>query len=203
MNIKAIRLFAALLLLLPLTQKAYADDYYNVTLDASNGFNVYEAIDLIGEWDFYSFTAPYEGTFSFYTTGDTDTVGLLYSITGNEIIAVDDDDHYLSGDVTVTDYNFCIQTYLYNGERLELTVAEFLNNATGYYTVYGYPGAWCGDGNTTNASLNSTLSNWTPPVTNTPSSSDDSGSGAFGPIEALLSLAMFGFAGIRRYISNK
>ena len=84
------------------------------------------SISQSGDYNWYSFTAPSAGQYTFTTTGSLDTIGELYtSMTGSRV-AVDDD----SG----TGTNFRLTRYMSGGETVYLKVRAY-NTRTGAYTV--------------------------------------------------------------------
>lgn len=81
-------------------------------------------IDVAGDADYFGFTAKYTGTFIFYTTGNTDTVGFLYDSDGN-LLTKNDQGGISKG-------NFAFKCDLVNGRKYYIKVVGS-NNATGDY----------------------------------------------------------------------
>ena len=134
---KIIGIFAAVLLLASAVVQA---TFYTV----STPFSQNEAIDTAYEWDEYGFYVPSSGTYSFYTTGSTDTVGDIWvqDVYGSWYILDTNDD---GGDDGLNGYglNFCVDANLIAGEIATIEVSGFYTS-TGAYTVYGQSGA-CAD----------------------------------------------------------
>ncbi|MEN8162921.1 MAG: PPC domain-containing protein [Acidobacteriota bacterium] len=96
------------------------------------------AIDCAGDLDYYWFNAPNGGSFTFETTGSTDTELRLYDSNG-DAVASDDD----SG----ADHNARIVYTLIDGQKYSIAVNEYANDGTGDYTlvISGCTGGGCGN----------------------------------------------------------
>ncbi|MEN8162793.1 MAG: hypothetical protein ABFS37_01580 [Acidobacteriota bacterium] len=96
------------------------------------------AIDCVGDLDYYWLNAPNSGSFTFETTGSTDTELRLYDANG-DAIASDDD----SG----ADTNARITYTLVGGQKYSVAVNEYGNNGTGDYAlvISGCTGGGCGN----------------------------------------------------------
>ncbi len=84
------------------------------------------AIDCAGDLDYYWLTAPNSGSFTFATTGSTDTELRLYDSNGAEIDSDDD-----SGNNT----NAWISHTLVGGQTYIVAVNEYNNDDTGSYAL--------------------------------------------------------------------
>ena len=84
------------------------------------------AIDCVGDLDYYWLNAPNSGSFTFETTGGTDTELRLYDLNGD---AIDSDDDSGSGS------NAKITYTLVSGQKYSVAVNEYGNNSTGDYTL--------------------------------------------------------------------
>lgn len=86
-----------------------------------------EVIGVVGEKDLYTFLASQTGTYTFYTTGSLDTVGILYDDTYTSLIENDDQ--------TNENRNFNLKHALVQGRKYYLSVRAYGNNV-GDYTLH-------------------------------------------------------------------
>lgn len=89
-----------------------------------------------GDMAVFTFIAPTDGLFAFYTMGDTDTIGSLYDMSGNLILRNDDgngsDNFYIlvrlsEGETVKLEVEFC---HLPDGGEVELRVRHMENAGT-------------------------------------------------------------------------
>ena len=92
------------------------------------------SIEEVSGYDWYKFTPSSSGTYTFYTTGTTDTYAdvfekMVYGIRTDNVVISDDD----SGDSN----NFKITCWLSAGSTIFIRVRAF-SNSTGNYTLYAH-----------------------------------------------------------------
>lgn len=91
----------------------------------------------IGEIDTFYFTNySTSGTYHFYSTGNIDLFGVLYSDTFSTTLAQNDD----GGSV----FNFCVEKNLVANEAITLSVFGYDDTDNGSYTIEGVAGT-CAD----------------------------------------------------------
>ncbi|NOZ94990.1 MAG: hypothetical protein GXP47_09680, partial [Acidobacteria bacterium] len=95
------------------------------------------AIDCTGDLDYYWLTAPGSGSFTFETTGATDTELRLYDSNGDAIASDDDSGSGSNARIVYT---------LVAGQKYSVAVNEYGNDGTGDYTlvVSGCSSGGCG-----------------------------------------------------------
>ena len=128
---KIIGIFAAVLLLGSVAVQA---GLFFVSIP----FNTSEYLSP-AEFDQYEFIAPTSGTYSFYTTGTTDTVGEIWVNDGIGWWMLDSNDDGADDGLTGYGLNFCVDGYLFAGEYASIDIHGFAGD-TGAYTVYGQQG---------------------------------------------------------------
>jgi len=98
-------------------------DAYGWELRAGMIYSRTGTIETSGDWDYFWFTAPSTGSYSFYTTGNTDTMGYLYDSSQRQLAYNDDS----------TDRNFRITYNLTAGQKYYVAIRAYGSN-TGAYT---------------------------------------------------------------------
>lgn len=83
-------------------------------------------IDVSGDLDFFKFTPTTSGTYIIYTTGSTDTKGVLYNSSQSQLIANDD--------ASISGTNFAIKYNLTAGSTYYISVGAY-STRTGPYTL--------------------------------------------------------------------
>ena len=105
-------------------------DTHGDTLDQATRYNygdtVYGSIDWAGDFDCFVFTPTAGGTYSFYTTGSTDTLGAIMDTAG-DIIAIDDD--------LGAGKNFRVSTPLQKNNTYYLVIRHYDDYGHGSYTL--------------------------------------------------------------------
>ena len=102
----------------------FDDAYFWWTLTAGYNNSRNGRIDFNGDWDYFRITAPTTGTYTFYTTGNTDTVGYLYNSSRVQIAYNDD----------YTDRNFRM-TYSLTANQVYYLAVRGFGSGTGDYNL--------------------------------------------------------------------
>ncbi|RLE33517.1 MAG: hypothetical protein DRJ61_07090, partial [Acidobacteria bacterium] len=112
------------------------DDAFSIATPLSGCGSTPAAFDCAGDRDYYSLTAPNSGSFTFETTGYSDTILRLYDANGNTI-----DTDWDSG----TSFNARIIATLTSGLEYFIVVFENGEDNTGDYTLVISGCTDCGD----------------------------------------------------------
>ena len=107
-------------------------DFCSIGVTELSQNNVYNGAVVAGKGRWYAFIAPTSGTYTFYTTGSTDTHGTLFSAYSYDLTTY----KIKSNDDGGASTNFSISHEMNAGDKVYIYVRGYGSGIAGAYAIY-------------------------------------------------------------------